>query len=515
MSEIDRCITEQARCAEYLRGDGGDKAGAMRGATDWTAEECLLRNGDQYASFLERKSQLGGRYGFEPLWMPSFLFGFQQSLVNWALVKGRAAILADCGLGKTPMFQVWAENIVRKTGKRVLVLTPSAVGAQTVREGEKFGIECRKCPDGKIHSGINVINYERLHYLNPSDFIGVVADESSILKSYAGKRRAQITEFMRALPYRLLTTATAAPNDHIELGTSSEALGELGYIDMLSRYFKNDQHTIKPMRYTGFGAPRTFNREHTDKWRFKGHAEIPFYQFVSSWARACRKPSDLGFPDTGYPHGDFILPELIEREHIVTAQSLPDGMLFPCPAIGLKEQREERRRTIVERCEKVAELCGARQGQSLIWCQLNPEGKLLRKIVPDCEEIAGDTPEEKREELFAAFVSGQLRRLATKEKIAGWGLNLQNCDHMTRFPSHSYEAYYQGVRRCWRFGQKNPVTVDIVRTEGEQSVMENMQRKSEQADKMFSRLVECMDQAMSVPVGSTFASQEAIPGWLR
>jgi len=508
-TELERVDSEIAECEALLRNGHPDVQGLTMALKDWRTERRLI-----YSGFLQRKSQLGGRYGFEPLWMPDWLYPFQQSLVNWAMLKGRAAILADCGLGKTPMFLVWAENIVRKTGKRVLVLTPSAVGAQTVREANKFDIEAQKCSDGKIHAGINVINYERLHHLNPSDFIGVVADESSILKNYAGKRRSQITEFMRQMPYRLLATATAAPNDHIELGTSSEALGELGYLDMLSRYFKNDQNTIQPMRRHIIGKNFRDPKPLVEKWRFKGHAEIPFYQFVCSWARACRKPSDLGFPDTGYPHGDYKLTELIEREHVVVANSLPDGFLFPVPAIGLKEQRDECRRTIEERCEKAAELCSERKGQSLIWCNLNPEGKLLRKIVPNCAEIAGDTPEEKREELFEAFASGQLQRIVTKDKIAGWGLNLQNCDHMTRFPTNSYEAYYQGVRRAWRFGQKNDVTVDIIRTEGEESVMENMRRKSKQADKMFTSLVAQMHNAMGVETGSTFTKVEAIPGWL-
>lgn len=456
------------------------------GDADNAAERVLARY--EYEDFLHEKTQLGGNFGFSPIAMPSQLFDFQQSLVEWSLAKGRDAIFADCGLGKTPMQLTWADNVVRHTNKPVLVITPLAVGPQTIREGEKFGIECFKAQDGKAKAGINVTNYERLHHFSPDDFAGVVLDESSILKSFDGKRKAEITEFMRMRPYRLLCTATASPNDYIELGTSSEALGELGYIDMLGRFFKNDQGTIKPMRYTGFGAPRTNQPDggHTDKWRFKGHAEIPFWRWVCSWARAIRRPSDLGFDD-----GRFVLPELIEQQHLVQANTLAPGMLFSVPAVGLKEQREERKRTIMERCEKVAELTNTGE-PALVWCHLNPEGDLLAKTIKGAVQVSGKDSDDAKEEKFQAFISGQVRVLITKPKIGAWGLNLQHCNHVTFFPSHSFEQYYQGVRRCYRFGQTRPVHVDIVTTEGEQQVMENLQRKAKQADVMFSALVEQM-----------------------
>lgn len=464
-----------------------------------------------YENFLDGKSQIGGFSGFDPLWMPSSLFDFQQSFLDWAIRKGKAAILADCGLGKSYMELVWAENIVRKTNKPVLIITPLAVGAQTVREGEKFGIECRRAADGKVHSGINIINYERLHYFDSRDFAGVALDESSILKSFNGKRRSEITEFMRAQQYRLLCTATAAPNDYTELGTSAEALGELGHLDMLNRFFKNDQGTIKPMRYTGFGNPRSHapeGREHTDKWRFKPHAQIPFHRWVCSWARAARRPSDLGFEDR-----DFILTDLIETQHLVTALTLAPGMLFAVPAIGLKEQREERRRTITERCEKVAELVDGHDS-SLIWCHLNDEGDLLERIVPDAIQVSGSDSDEAKEERFLAFANGQIKRLVTKTKIGGFGMNWQNCAHMTTFPSHSFEGYYQSVRRCWRFGQKRPVQVDIVTTEGEQSVLENLQRKAAAADKLFTALVAQMRNALAIERSNKFDIEEQAPSWL-
>jgi hypothetical protein len=267
-----------------------------------------------YLEFLERKSQLSGGSGFAPIWMPDFLFDFQQWLVEWSLERGRSAIFADCGLGKTPMQLVWAENVRRKTNKPVLIITPLAVSGQTVDEAEKFGIEAKVSRDGKVNSGITITNYERLHYFSSNDFQGVVCDESSAIKSFNGKHRALVTEFLRKMPYRLLCTATAAPNDYIELGTSSEALGEMGYTDMLNRFFKNDQSNTGTGRVFGQGR----------QWRFKGHAETPFWRWVSSWARALRRPSDFGFDDSR-----FNLPALLEKEHIVKARTLAPGFLFP------------------------------------------------------------------------------------------------------------------------------------------------------------------------------------------
>ena len=466
------------------------------------------RNWSEYDHFLERKSQLSGMHGFAPNWMPDFLFGFQKQLVDWSLRKGCSAIFADCGLGKTPMQLVWAENVHRQTNKPVLIMTPLAVGAQTVREGAKFDIEVHRSTTGFVHKGINIVNYERLHHYNPDDFAGAVCDESSILKSFDGARRLEITEFMKKMKYRLLCTATAAPNDYIELGTSAEALGELGHTDMLMRFFKNDQNTIKPMVYRNKGN-NFAQLDERAKWRFKGHAEVPFWRWVCSWARAIRRPSDLGFEDDG-----FILPELIERDHLVTAETLAPGMLFPLPAVGLTEQREERRRTIDERCDKVAALVSHTKKPALVWCHFNVEGDKLAELIPDAEQVSGDDSDEAKEEKFLAFTSGDLRVLVTKPKIGAWGLNFQHCNHVTFFPSHSFEQYYQGVRRCWRFGQKNPVRVDIVTTEGEQSVLENLQRKAKAADKMFSALVDQMHHAIAMDRTQTFTAKQENPSWL-
>jgi hypothetical protein len=460
-----------------------------------------------YRTFLVGKTQSGGKSGFAPVWMPSFLFDFQAALTEWSLEVGRDAILADCGLGKTPMELVWGENVVRKTNKKVLLCAPLAVSHQILREAEKFGIEVNRSEDGAAHVGITVTNYERLHLFDWKDFVGFIGDESSILKNFDGVRREEITKFMRHLPYRLLATATAAPNDHPEVGTTSEALGYLGYMDMLNKFFKNDQNNSSTKgQYKGHGAPRQWDRPH---WRFKGHAERAFYRWMCSWARAIRMPSDLGFDNER-----FILPALQEFEHVVEAATLPEGMLFPVKAVGMREQREERKRTMRERCEKVAELVGNTGKPFLIWCHLNPEGDLLEKMIPDAVQVSGKDSDERKVEKMMAFTDGQSRGLITKQKIGAWGMNWQHCAHIVSFPSHSFEQDYQGLRRCWRFGQKEIVRRDMVTTEGERGVLENLQRKALQADRMFSKLVAEMNAELSIQRTTTFSKPEELPEWL-
>lgn len=368
------------------------------------------------------------------------------------------------------------------------------------REAEKFGIDARRSKDGRTAAGITITNYEQLHKFSPGHFGGVVCDESSILKSFDGTRRNEITDFMRKVPYRLLATATAAPNDYLELGTSSEALGYMGHVDMLGRFFKNDSNSSDGRRQFG-EAP---------KWRFKGHAETPFWRWVCSWARSCRRPSDLGFDD-----GRFILPPLIETECLVAFHQGRDGMLFNLPAVTLPEQRQERKRTIRERCQAVADLVNSHDRPALVWCNLNDEGDLLEDLIPDAVQVAGHDRDELKEERFLAFSSGEARVLVTKPKIGAWGLNWQHCSHVTYFPSHSFESYYQAVRRCWRFGQKNAVTVDLVMTEGDRAVMANMQRKANQATAMFTRLVAEMNHAAMSQARAGFACPTSIPAWLH
>lgn len=450
-----------------------------------------------YKSFLEAKSHTSDDAGFDPVWMPDFLFDFQRHLVEWAVRKGRAAIFADCGLGKTAQQLVWAENVARKTGGRVIILSPLAVAAQTVREAEKFGIGAQQSRDGTLPGErLVVTNYERLHYFNPADFSGVVCDESSILKNFAGARRQEITKFMRGMQYRLLCTATAAPNDFIEVGTSSDALGYIGATDMITRFFKED--VVKD--YLGWGRK---------SYRFRGHSEQPFWRWVCSWARACRKPSDLGFDNNG-----FALPQLIERELMVENSTPREGMLFAAPAMDMREQREERRVSIRERCEVAAEHVQAHNGPSVVWCHLNDEADELERMIGDGVQVSGSMSDEEKEEKLAAFTSGQIKRLITKPKIGCFGLNWQHCCNVVTFPSHSWEQYYQAVRRCWRFGQKKPVTVTIIATAGERGISANLRRKADQANRMFASLVSHMADAESIERSVKMELEENLPAWM-
>ncbi len=471
-----------------------------------------------YAEFLDRKAKAGAPNGFEPSWVPDFLFPFQRALLEWSVRKGRGAIFADCGLGKTPMQLVWAENVVRETNRPVLILTPLAVGSQTVAEGAKFGIECERSRDGAFRKrGIVVTNYEKLHLFNPGDFAGVVCDESSILKHFKGATQRAVTAFMRLTPYRLLCTATAAPNDYVELGTSSEAIGDLGQVDMLGRFFKKDDkvHVLNERTKRQKMALRGEHVEHKTivagtgaSWRLKGHAETPFWKWVCSWARACRKPSDLGFEDER-----FILPPLTERQHVLETRAVAPGMLFPVPAIGLAEERAERRRSLRERCEFVAELADHKR-PVLIWCHLNDEGSALESAIPGAVQVKGQDSDDAKEETYRAFASGDVRVLVTKPKIGAWGLNWAHCSHVITFASHSYEQFYQSVRRCWRFGQTRPVTVDIVSTQAERYVQENMIRKAKAADRMFERLVVHMNEAERWSSDDDYVNRMEIPAWL-
>ena len=455
----------------------------------------------EYTNFLNKKTHLNYGCGFSPDFIPEFLFDFQKDMIKWSCNMGRSAMFADCGLGKTIMQLVWAENVVRKTNSPVLILTPLAVSYQTVKEGERFGIECKRSDDGKIESNITVTNYERLHYFDKTQFSGVVCDESGILKHFNGATQKAVTDFVKKIPYRLLGTATAAPNDYIELGTSSEALGVMGYMDMLNRFFRNNNNTSDRGRGFAIGGV-------VQQWRFKQHAEQNFWKWVCSWAMSVRKPSDLGYDDKG-----FVLPELIETETVIDVSRPLPGKLFVEPARNLREQREERRMTITERCESVAEKVKC-HNVSVVWCHLNDEGDLLEKIIPNAVQISGSDKEEKKEETFINFINGGIKVLVTKPKIAGFGLNLQHCSHMTTFPSHSWEQYYQSTRRLWRFGQKNPVKVDIITTAGESTVLKNLQRKAKSADSMFENLVMYMNNSKSINTNISFDKKTEVPVWL-
>lgn len=456
-----------------------------------------------YEDYLSNKRNIDGNYGFDPIFMPSMAFDFQRALVEWSVRKGRGGVFADCGLGKSLIELTFAQNIVEKTNGKVLFLTPIAVGTQMEKEAVKFGIEAKRSRDGKIHGNITITNYEQLDKFDPADFEGIVCDESSILKNYSGATKQAITIFARKIKYRLLATATAAPNDFIELGTSSEALGYLGYMDMLSKFFINDQNNCATNRRGRFTTEET-------KWRLKGHAHTAFWRWVCSWARAARKPSDLGFSNDGY-----VLPELIENPiELKDLESKPDGFLFSIPANGLKEQRDERRATIKDRCERAAKIALDDDDYAVLWCNLNDEGDLLEKIIPGSVQVSGRDSEESKEEKLVAFTNGEIKKLITKPKIGAWGLNWQHCNHAIFFPTHSYEQKYQAIRRFWRFGQKRSVIIDEIFTEGDANMIKNLRRKEAQASDMFDMLVKYMHDSMGVSGDREFWTNMEVPKWL-
>jgi hypothetical protein len=451
-----------------------------------------------YEEFIRSKSQWNNRCGVDPGELPGWLYDFQAYLVEWALRQGRAAIFADCGMGKTAMQLAWAQRIIEVTNKPVLIVTPIAVGAQTIQEAERFGITAKRSRDGSCTGErcVWVTNYEQLHKLDPSIFAAVVCDESSAIKDFKSERKAVVVEFMRTIQYRLLCTATAAPNDFWELGTSSEALGLLGFRDMITKFFK--QETSKD--HHGWG--RT-------KYRFRGHAEQPFWSWVCSWARSIQNPEDIGFDGSR-----FVLPQLIEVEHVVNSARLRDGFLFSLPARDMQEEREERRRTMPERCEMAANLVHQHEGASVLWCELNDEGDMLEKLVADSVQVKGSTSDDEKEEALIGFSKGDIKRLIIKPKIGAWGLNWQHCHNVTMFPSHSFEQYYQAVRRCYRFGQTKDVTVNIIASEGERGVIKNLHRKQEQSKKMFRELCRHMNDAMHIVTQDYFPEKEKLPTWL-
>lgn len=451
-----------------------------------------------YTDFIATRVQFDNNSGFDPGEMPAYLFDFQSFLVEWAIRKGRAAIFADCGMGKTAMQLAWADLVVQRTNKPVLLLTPLAVGMQTIKEAEKFGVEAVRTRNGHLpdHPCVVITNYEQLPKFDPDDFSGCVCDESSAIKDFKSQRKGMVVEFMRRLPYRLLCTATAAPNDYWELGTSSEALGYLGFRDMITTFFKmeaaKDHH--------GWG--RT-------KYRFRGHAERPFWSWVCSWAKCVRTPEDIGFDGSR-----FVLPKLNEREHVVQSSKLRDGMLFALPAASLQEQRQERRMTIDERCDHAKSIIESHDGPSVLWCELNDEADQAVRVVDGAQQVKGSMTDDEKESVLQAFVDGEVKVLVTKPKIGCWGLNWQHCSNVVMFPSHSFEQYYQAVRRCWRFGQEKPVDVHLIVSEGEEGVLRNLHRKMMQAESMYNSLRDHMNDPSALLKVDDFPNEELVPAWL-
>ncbi len=429
-----------------------------------------------YQQFIETKRHRLDEYGFEPVFMPKTAFGFQETIIAKAVKKGRMGMFADTGLGKTLMQLAIAQNIVIKTNGRVLILTPLAVAFQFVDEAKRIGVpDVVHSKTGDINGKIIVCNYERLHLLNPNDFECVMLDESSILKNFAGKIRDQIVSFIRKVQYRFLSTATPSPNDFIELGNSSEALGYMGYMDMLTKFFKSNQNSVD-----------SNNRNIGEKFYLKPHAEKDFFSWVNQWSVMVKRPSDLGFSNEGYH-----LPQLHVRHHVVHNENTwcinGQESMFAMPAKRLTEVREEQKQTVSDRCEKAVSLAAGKT--SVYWCNLNDESSLLAKLDSEAVEIIGGMSIDRKEEILVAFAKGEIKRIITKAKMTSMGLNWQHCNHTVFFPTWSYEQYYQAIRRFWRFGQKNEVTCDMVISDGQERVLEALNQKTEKAISLYENLV--------------------------
>lgn len=431
---------------------------------------------NNYEQFLQSKRHSIGNSGFKATFFPSIGFDFQNHIIDKAIFKGRIANFIDTGLGKTLIQISIAQNVVEHTNKRVLILTPLAVAFQFMIEAEKIGVDdIEYSKDGKFTKKIVICNYERLHYFNSEDFAGVVLDESSILKNFDGKIKNSITSFIKKVPYRFLSTATPSPNDFIELGTSSEALGYMGYMDMLTKFFRNNQNSVD-----------STNRNIGEKFYLKPHAENDFFAWVNQWSIMAKMPSDLGFSNDRY-----ILPELIINKNVVKNQSLisVNGQvsMFTPIAKSMTEVKHEQRQTIEKRCEKAIELAIGKT--SVYWCNLNDESSLLKELDKSAVEILGSMSIEKKEDILMNFANGNIERIITKAKMTGFGLNWQHCNHSVFFPTWSYEQYYQALRRFWRFGQKRDVTIDLVVSDGQQRVLDTIEQKTAKAIKLHESLL--------------------------
>lgn len=430
-----------------------------------------------YQQFLEAKKHNSIDYGIKPVFLIDSMFDFQKYIAEYAIKKGRCAVFLDTGLGKTIIELVIARNYNISTNKPVLIITPLAVAFQFIKEAEKFGIDdIEYSKNGKYSSKIVVCNYERLEHFNSDDFDCVILDESSFLKNFDGAIKQQVTTFLKKVKYRFLATATPSPNDYIELGTSSEALGYMGYMDMLSKFFKNNQGSVQKQNQINKG----------DEYYLKPHAENDFWQWVSSWSISARKPSDLGFSDENY-----ILPTLHEIDTIIrneTPLSINGQMsLFALPAIGFKEIKQEARVTIQQRCE-IAVQKANNHDTSVYWCNLNDEADCLMMLDKNAIEVRGNMDIDKKEDILLNFANGNIKKLVTKSSITCFGLNWQHCNHTTYFPTYSYEQYYQAIRRFWRFGQKREVYVDRILSDGQERILKSILVKSEKAVEMFKKL---------------------------
>lgn len=473
---------------------------------DIDQQKALGGKGGDYGAFLESKRLVVKAAGIpDPPRLSGKLFPFQGDITRWALCRGRSAIWADCGLGKGWMILEWARVVAAFTGQPVLILAPLAVAQQFVREGEKLGVPVTLCRDGAdVRPGINVTNYERLHRFDPGVFGGVALDESSCLKDYSSSTRNELIEAFARTPFKVCGSATPAPNDHVELGNHAEFLGVMSRVEMLATFFCHD------------GGE-------TQNWRLKGHARADFWKWLCSWAVTIRKPSDLGYDD-----GAFKLPALNVRERIVsvgTGFAREAGVLFVDKAAGLHAQRAARRSSLDERVIVAAELVAAEPDEQwIIWCDLNDESAALAAAIPGAVEVTGSDSPEFKEQAAIDFAEGRIRYLVSKSSIFGYGLNLQNCAR-TAFVglSNSFEAWYQAIRRNWRFGQLREVDCWLITSDADGGVRANLERKRIAAEEMANEMLVGMGEIQRASIRATERHTNSydpqvemtIPQWLR
>lgn len=455
----------------------------------------------KYKEFLQSKKHLIGSFGFEANYIPDMAFDFQKEIIEKSVRKGRIAVFADTGLGKTLIQISLAKNVVNHTKGKVLILTPLAVAFQFIVEAKKMGIEdIEYSKDGTHEKSIVICNYERLHYFNSEDFEGVVLDESSILKNFDGKIKGQITSFIKKVKYRFCSSATPSPNDFTELGTTSEVLGYMGYMDMLGKFFKNNNSSVAKQK-----------RNIGEKYYLKPHAEKDFFAWVNQWSIMIKMPSDLGYSDHRY-----ILPKLNIVNHVVDNTStigLDNQVeMFTKEAKTFQEIRHEQKMTINDRCQRAVDL--AKGKTSVYWVNLNEESKLIKELDPDAYEIIGSMTVEKKEDILMRFAKGEIKRIITKAKMTGMGLNWQHCNHSVFFPTYSYEQYYQAIRRFWRFGQKNNVTIDMVTSRGQKRILQALQQKTEKAVLLYESLVKNVNEVFNEDK-KQFNKEIELPSFLK
>lgn len=453
----------------------------------------------EYRSFIASRAVQQDMHGFQPKPITAGAKAHQEAVLQFALNRGKSAAFLDTGLGKSFIELEFARQCAEETGKPSLILTPLAVAGQMIREGQKFGIDARQIREHhEVGAGVMVANYERLPKLDPASFGAVILDESSILKSYAGRTRALIEDAFCATHYKLAATATPSPNDHTELGNHAEFLGVMRQQEMLSKWFINDTATA------------------SQDWRLKGHAVEDFWAFVATWSRCATLPSDLGGDDTGY-----ILPDVIRHVHSVAAdrmENVADGMLFRIPEMSATSFHEEKRLTIKQRCELATDLA-THDKPVTVWCETNEESSTLAKMIPGAVEVRGDLDPDEKERRLLGFADGEYRAIVTKPKLAGFGVNWQHCAHAVFASiSFSYEQHYQAVRRSHRFGQSETVHNDIVISDTEASIWEVINVKSKKHDEMKRRMAVAMRDAQSTVKRRVVYDRPldlAFPEWIR